>query len=367
MSDAEWGPLQVRDAEDLVARKMIADDCTWIAEAVSALRGHDNGHVAFVLLPQMMRIVYEGYRYLRQTAPAFPELLSGPNYEVMQQARLSTKLLEVRDGYTKLADFFEESSIEHHKRFMGRVLRPLRRWARDLGLYYADGHLVATTQTMVFWSGLGPEAVNDDSAIWNLRRLAEHAGEIVSWLLGFCGQVPPPDLPPLTDDLLRMSDAVNSAYLGERFGPQLPSPAKGVLVAIEAATNSAIHLLPAIVPNRGEAMFRMQVITVAHVINSLREVRDRHITHATSPAELHLQELLDALAGGPLATREFRFLRNTCMHYGVRASTSDLDPSHPMQGLVEIMMPGSTYDDVRANVELALQDVSGLLARWTPA
>lgn len=366
MSDAEWGPLQVRDTEDLIARKLIADDCAWIAEAVSALRERGNGHVAFVLLPQIMRIVYEGYRYLRQAAPAFPELLSGPNYAVMQQARLSTKLLEVRDGYNALADFFEESATEHHKRFIGMVLRPLRRWARDLGLYYTDGHLVATTQTMVFWSGLGPEAINDDSAIRNLRRVAEDAGGVVAWLMGFCGQVPPPDLPRLPDALLEMRDVVNSEYLSERFENHLPAPVKGVLVAIEAAINSAIYLYPTVVPHRGDAVFRMQVITVAHVIDSLREVRDRHVAHPTTPAEMRLTSLLDAASGGPLNTREFRFLRNTCMHYGLRVRTGDLDLNHPMRGLVEVTMPGLAYDDVRAAVERKLRDASDLLAAWQP-
>lgn len=347
---------------------LIAEDADWatdIALAIKALPRDQVGVLAFCLVPDWCRIVHESLTYLHPRAPTLPLQLDHVHH--IAACRHSVKLFDDSGrSAADLVDWFERVATSHRSAFQDLVRwRWVRIFASDLGVARMDGHLIMTTHVAPYRAGLQPDAIRDSAATGQaMFDMAHEAGAVLGDLVrALCSRTPVRQL-----DLSRLPAIVNvdykgHQYFGKRFDPTIRLGLKEVLTAIEASANIAGTVLAATSSDHEAAVFRARLITAAHVISTLRQLRDNFFSTGNA---LRIEPMHDLLSGEHvdlIASPEVRRLRNVSMHYGIDPGTI-IDTSRPMWGLIESLVPGQDLASLSQTVSHVLRQVADCLSSW---
>ncbi len=188
----------------------------------------------------------------------------------------------------------------------------------DLGAFFVDEHLVGTTHSVLPMLGFDPGTLAgiESGTFRNLNefsfRFAQRLGTFCRELgdvLAACGYVtdlaPEPQALPL---VITCND-----FVGDRFyraigkdWPALPLDSVATLVQCLAHANTALHLLPVMMPQESLLLLRIQYLTAYHGMSTLRKL----VPALTVP---DLDELI-------LSNRK---LRNMMAHYELRIAPGD--------------------------------------------
>lgn len=125
--------------------------------------------------------------------------------------------------------------------------------------------------------------------------------------------------------------------------------------------NTSIRILPATATGHDDAAFRARVITLYHAVSALTQVEAAH----SQVKSVHLNRLRTLLASPEkqrLYSAHGRQVRNRCMHYEIRGTLAGaLDPTTPMNGIVEALPNGRAFHDYKSDVEVVLEEASSLM------
>jgi len=356
---------------------MIAEDCWWgvdVGLSSPATPGLDRSTIGFTLLPHWSRIVYESHRYLSMHDPNSAQTLTlqyGPQIEA---ARHSVKLFDdTHRGFEGLVSWFDHDLAEAHKAAFIDQVRPrwARRFAKDLGLIFLDGHLVTTTHLATFQSGADLALVGDPAAMSQaLDRAAFEIGQVLraitDGLYGLNDALPDPTLDLTKIGNFSTRDCRSDDYLSRRFDPILPSGVKNALTAIETMTNTVDLIAEKTVPGHEATVFRMRLIVVMHSLSALKEIQAQFHAGSKSTGMANVDSLLKDPVAVLLASQGARRLRNIAMHYGIDDTTPGLNPQLAMFGLVELYLPNTTFVSLGNELRRIAHEIGDLLANWLP-
>jgi hypothetical protein len=353
---------------------MIAEDARWAMDVI--LSGQRlprlSPLIPLILGHHFVRIAYEGAHALRSSnphlgVPELADLLTDKYASVTARARHVSKLLDdSKKTYETVIAEFDAIAQEHHDQFTGNAFRWARRFETDLGLYVAEGRLLGATWPAAYRLGLSVNAEGSISG-QDLRAVTEEWGGTLA-VLGSATLDSTSPIPTL--DLTRVpritgKDKRADRYLSERFETNFPGGLKVLLLAIEGEMNTLLTFAALTTPGHELAVFRARTVALYHALSALTRVSDRYASLATDGMTA-LRDLLASAKAQDLLSRPGQLVRNRCMHYEVRDTRVDIDPTMEMFGIVESVFPGKSLSDLSTEVTSVTALVAELVRNWRP-
>ncbi|MGL5405955.1 MAG: hypothetical protein ACRDAX_04075 [Propionibacteriaceae bacterium] len=198
---------------------LLAEDCSWILGIEERVKASRDGAAQLACLPQVMRIAYEGRKFIEKANNCC--FLIGRNADpYVERSRNSIKMLDTKTGYPELNEFFAKIAQNSREHFIERVRKRWRWLANDLGLFFMDSHVVASTQSMVHCLGLDSSIIRDPAGNQKICELSCALGKIVEHISVLVRAEIPTSFSDgrVFDSLIKGKDMVEESYLRERFG-----------------------------------------------------------------------------------------------------------------------------------------------------
>lgn len=358
-----------------IARKMLAEDARWIADAIlSASRSRQRGILPLLLIGHSARIVYEGSKLIRSATPGVgrPSLarrLPSEHAAVIEKARHATKLFDdSARPYQVLLGEMDEYLRRARSEFLGNArFKWALRFETDLGTFRREGRVLAITPTVAYRMGELP-TTSTAALARNAKSVSVAQGQALAILAEAAGQpfTAAATLPYTGIGYLSGRDRRSSKYLPTRYEPTYPESLKLVLLHVEGDLNTADLILPETVAGHDDAAFRARVITTYHAVSALAQA-DAANSQAHSPKVDRLRALLASPQKRRLYSPHGRQVRNRCMHYEIKGAlaTASLDPAKPMNGIVETLPNGRPFTDFREDIDVVLEEATRLMNDWT--
>lgn len=236
-----------------IARKMLAEDARWIADAIlSASRSRQRGILPLLLIGHSARIVYEGSKLIRSATPGVgrPSLarrLPSEHAAVIEKARHATKLFDdSARPYQVLLGEMDEYLRRARSEFLGNArFKWALRFETDLGTFRREGRVLAITPTVAYRMGELP-TTSTAALARNAKSVSVAQGQALAILAEAAGQpfTAAATLPYTGIGYLSGRDRRSSKYLPTRYEPTYPESLKLVLLHVEGDLNTADLILP---------------------------------------------------------------------------------------------------------------------------
>lgn len=368
------GPgIDPADLRGWAARKSLAEDARWAMDTIlSANKVPELGpYVGLLLGHHFVRIAYEGAIAIRSANPSMgiPELaalLSGRFAPITARARHLTKMLDnTKKTYADVLSEFAAELKVHHDALTGNAVR-LARWLEtDLGLFYMDGALVGATVPIAYRLGLHP---SDPTIMWeeDLNGITKEWGGTLA-VLGaatFDDREAEATL-DLAGIRVTSRDRRADRYLASRFDPQFPRELKMLILMIEGDLNTARLILPRTTRGHQSAEFRARTVTVYHCLSALKRISDQHPGLRTRGLD-GLRALLADAAVQRLLSSTGEKVRNRSVHYEMNDPAIHPDLTRPMNGVVEAVCAGQSWEAFDRDVHGVAERTAEHLAFWKP-
>ena len=366
------GPgLDPNELRGWAARKNLAEDARWAMDTI--LSGNDipqfGPYVALLLGHHFVRIAYEGAIAIRSGnphvgIPALAALLNDTFAQITASARHLTKMLDNKKK--TYADILAELAAEleaHHNAFTGQAVR-LARWLEtNLGLFYVDGALVGATVPIAYRLGLNPA---QPASIWGagLDAITREWGGTLA-VLGAAtldGNEPKATL-DLTGIRVTSQDQRADRYLAGRFDPQFPVELKILILMIEGDLNTARLVLPRMARGHQSADFRARTVTCYHCLSALKRICDQYPGLNTKGLS-GLRAILTDAPAKRLLSPPGEKVRNRSVHYEMNDPAIIPDLARPMNGLVEAVCCGWSWEAFDQDVREITERSAEHLAEW---
>lgn len=355
------------------ARKNLAEDARWAMDAI--LSGNTVPEVGplvgLILGHHFVRIAYEGAIAIRSASPhvgvpALAALLNDRFAQVTANARHLTKMLDNKKK--TYADVLSELAAElevHHDALTGNAVR-LARWLEtDLGLYYVRDALVGATVPIAYRLGLHP---TQPTSMWGAD-LDAITGEWGGTLAVLGAVTLDPSEPKATLDLagirVTYQDRWAGHYLASRFDSQFPPELKILILMIEGDLNTARLMLPRMARDHRNAEFRARIVTAYHCLSALKRISDQYPGLSTKGLR-GLRTLLADASSQRLLSPTGEKVRNRSVHYEMNDPAIFPDLARPMNGLVEAVCAGQSWEAFDRDVREVTEHSAELLAQWKP-
>lgn len=355
------------------ARKNLAEDARWAMDTI--LSGNKvpevQPFVRLLLGHHFVRISFEGAIAVRSPSshvgiPDLAALLNHKFAHITAGARHLTKMLDnnKKTHIGVLSELAAEMEA-HHKALTGNAVR-LARWLEtDLGLYYVDGALVGATVPIAYRLGLHPA---QPSSMWgaDLNAITREWGGTLA-VLGAATLNDSTQEATLDFTGIRVAhrDRRAERYLAKRFDPQFSLEQKILILMIEGDLNTARLLLPRTASGHRSAEFRARVVTSYHCISALKRISDQYPSFNTKG----LRGLRALLADAParrLLSEDGQKVRNRSVHYQMNDPAIFPDLTRPMNGLVEAVSAGRSWEDFDRDMREVTERSAEHLALWKP-
>jgi hypothetical protein len=352
-------------------RKNLAEDARWAMDAAlsSATAPEFMGPAGLILTHHFVRIAYEGAIAIRSPnpnvgVPALAALLSDTFAELTARARHLTKLLDnTKKTYVDVLSELSQELAAHRKALKGYAIRPLQWLQRDLGLCYADGFMVGATIALAYRLGLDP---TQPVSMWgaDLGAVTKEWGGTLA-VLGAAALDPtePTATLDLTGIRIVYENRRADGYLETRFDSQFPPELKTLILLVEGDLNTSRVVLPLTANGHMNAVFRARAVTAYHSLSALRRISDHYGTSNSSG----LRSLRVILSGEPaqrILSAGGEKVRNRSVHYEMNDPAILPDLTRPMNGIVEAVFPGQSWEGFERDIRSVTERTAEHLADW---
>lgn len=353
---------------------LIQQDANDLIRALLWPRQHPAaGILAFPTMGLVGLVTEESFQYLSKTSPK--SALRAPNPELFRKfglavtkVRARIKLFDDTDGY---ADGLIEALAIAHVKSVEWFCAPhrgfLRSWIRrlqpDLGIFFADENLIATTHTILPAVGLSLQELKSlTPTVLNTlgKRLFTFTYEVgiyfnqLAAILEPFGKHIELQPKPLTLEGLRLSynDFVGAKAYQVAIDALRPTEERliGAVIMAIAQINAALHVLPRLLTPQSNLLIRIQFLTVYHARNVL---------------QFSVPDLMTRMPSFSQAERDVLFsrpLRNTCAHYGLRGAAGSAIGAQDPFGVAIHTLTSTNRNELCALLERWLNAASTTMA-----
>jgi hypothetical protein len=328
----------------------------------------------FAMLRYLSMYVYESHKALEAIEPELAEILVVDNADIIERSRHTVKLFDdTHDQFGRSSGVTSQlGSITqaHRAAFLDNTwFPPARVLETDLAVYRYRGRLVATTHAIAFHLGLPPEAIADNEAYG--RTLMSIGEGVARYVNAFAGNLPwqgrsfmdRVDLGSVENVDIRSSNVYPAA-----FDAGLDDEATAALLIFQCSVNFlALMLAEESNPQSAEAVFKLNLVVLYHVLSSLAKFKVAFRPSLTVASLARLDVILNHATTAQLMDRSKAGLRNTLMHYRPRGAqiVAQLSLDQPLCGLVEAYYPTYDFDTMGKLVDEHVQFVGEQLDDWS--
>ena len=363
--------------EHQVALKLIFGDMVFARRYIDGVIAHVNERQTHVLSFGMMRYlslyIHEAQKATEVAVPELASMLAVENADIIERSRHTLKLFD--DTHNQLGGAigvtgqFDTIGGAQREYFLDNTwFPPAKVLETDMAMYHYRGRLIATNATMVFHLGLPPELFKDDHGFGQaLGSLSKgQASYINSFAQGTDWQGP--SFMGVTDlRAVKNKDIRSSKFYAGLFDPGLSDQARAALVAFQCSMNF-LALIVAEDPNpaSAEAVFKLKLVTLHHVLSSLTKFKAAFGGSLTPTSVTALTAILSHPTTALLTDITKKGLRNTLMHYIPRGGIVGLlDSGQPLCGLVEAYYPDLDFAGMAKLVDEHTKLVGELIDSWS--
>jgi hypothetical protein len=326
-------------------------------------------HMLQMITPWLALYIHESRPTLEAIHPALHVEMESHIIDTFERIRHSTKLFLDRErpisGYEQI---FSAIALEHKKHHIDRVLRPLRRWAKDLGLYSYETEIVMSTHGISFSLGMDPQDIHDRALQTKLAAQWREGGAALA-MAALATEGPVPPFATQWDaNKFSSTDVVAETYYSATFAGYKYPGLNATLLHYTAMCNSVRLLLPiplAAYPHyQGDlyALFKIRYLLAYHTLASLK-LLDQERRPYDAISQRHLQHLIQKAPGK--SSFNGTWLRNTLVHYlpHQKASTEEYD-GELLLGSIAAMTGHPDLDVLIENTNALLNHLSYGLNAW---
>lgn len=348
-----------------VARKIASEDARWIADIFLSAVHVDEGVIPLLFIGHAGRIVYEGSELARSrtSAVADPVLaaqLPSKHKKTLDRIRHAAKLFDdtppgyTGHRYTELLTHMD-GYLAHARKEFG---------SEDAGIYGCGTRLVAVTPALTYRMGQGPKTSSEKLGrkMQSATPTYGRAIRVLSTSDGVAHALTATI--PFEQVVISGGDWRSAQYLPARFDPTYSEALKLVLLHVEGELNTLRFIVPVTTAGHEDAAFRATVVGVYHGLRTLEHAEKEQPAPASRQANR-----MRALLGSPewqrlSSSTHGRHVRNRAMHYEITNKLTGLDPSLPMNGIIEALPNGRPHADYAADLAAVLTEASDLLHDW---
>jgi len=342
--------MGVSDEAGALARELLWTDAAWCLDIFKSAQASENdvSFAIWMMLSTYARVAYEGRKVIQSADPnvGVPHLvpfLAENESPSVEQARHAAKLLD--NTKKSLEDFRAEMQgyWKAHRVWMsGRTPRFLHGLVKELGVATFDDHIVlATIPTQVRFVLPAGDPGNTRDAV---MRLGTDLGKDLSafhLLVGSSHQATATlDLSGIQN--ITWNDHYVRRFLPEQYETALADEAKMLALLLESDLNTLVFLLAQTASGHEGALFRTAMVTLWHVLVSLRLLLDAH----PAAIAIRVRELLASEDVATFLDPRNKRIRNTFMHYVPQ--NLPFDAGKPLRGLVDLLNPGQDVASLSA-------------------
>jgi hypothetical protein len=354
--------------EEDVELTLIERDANDVLRALLGTNGHpDVGALAYPTMPLVGLVTEESFGYLSRLsqrsglgAPA--AALFARFARAVTKTRASIKLFDDTDGradgLVELLAVAHAKSVESfHAPHRGLIRSLIRPFQPDLGVFFVDQNVVATSHAVLPAMGISLEELKsfspkDFSELG--KRMFNFSKEVGAYMRQLADAFEPlgkhiqlhPEPLKIGDLRVTHNDFVGAKVYRaalDRFRPSEERFAGAVIMSL-ANINAALHVLPRLLGTESNLLLRIQVLTAYHASNALE---------ASVP---HIMAALPPFTEAERTVLRSRELRNICAHYGLRrAAKSAIGATDPFGAAIQTLTSASR------------SDVSALFIQWLNA
>ncbi len=354
-----------------VAIKLILNDMAFARrymQGAIACAAKGKAHVPmFCMLRYLSLYVYESYEALKTVAPDMADMLEVDNAQVIERSRHTTKFFDDTNrqlgGISGVTSQLNNISETHRDYFLDNTwFPPAKVLENDLAIYRYRGRLVTTTHALCFHLGLPPEAVKDKDTMGQaLMSLSQGQATYISSIAQAIAWDGPSFMDVVDLGAVKSMDIRSSKLYADAFAAGLSDKATAALIAFQCSMNFlALMVAEDPNPDSAEAIFKLKLVTLYHVLSSLAKFKAAFESSLTPASISAIDKILTHVMSAELTDVSKKGLRNTLVHYKPRgAVVAQLTPSQPLCGLVEAYYPNYDF----AGMSQALNEHTRLIAQ----
>jgi hypothetical protein len=237
-----------------------------------------------------------------------------------------------------------------------------------MAMYHYRGRLIATTATMIFHLGWPPELFMDNHGFSQaLRSLSQGQASYINRLAEGIDWQGPSFVDVADLRAIKNKDTRSSKFYAGLFDPGLTDQARAALVAFQCSMNFlALIVTEDPHPASAEAVFKLKLVTLYHVLSSLTKFKAAFGGPLTPASVTALAAILSHPTTNLLTDITKKGLRNTLMHYIPRGRIVGLlNSDQPLCGLVEAYYPNLDFAGMAKLLDDHTKLVAELIDGWS--
>lgn len=332
----------------------------------------------FGLSPYISLFTVESYSYLQSSFPNYAQEIILKHEQIIRSSRMRMKFLDDTNNRVngvfglldEISQFYEDWFINSHTGYLSSLKRYLQ---PDMGIFAFDGHIIGSTHTGFFFTGLGQE---------NLTQNGQETEEIIGKLLFSINQeigaylasinTYPEFIPvktnsfvyPIKDDKLGYKDVKSIEFFSSVFNKNSNTSINFSLLLFLSTINFFRYILSRILGQSPDILFKLKFITLYHLASSLQKLQDYCYTKnlLTEESKEYFKLILKDKELKKIKQKE---LRNILVHYKLEKIPNSLIYSgFNLQNLVEYFFAGSSFDEIDQKINNQITRISDILEQW---
>jgi hypothetical protein len=359
---------------------LIRSDASFYVDFILQLCKQESvGVLIFGLIPYLSLVTVESYNYIEKKFPDYAKEISFEYKKIISSSRMRVKFFDDTankvSGSFELLDWISELHedwfINSHKGYLSSLKKYLQ---PDLGIFTYNGHIIGSTHTGLFFTGLGKENLSengeDREEIFRdlLYSVAQELGGYLAQLstgAEFISVKTNKFQYTIQDDKLGYKDIKSVDFFPSVFNRCDTTSINFSLLLFLSTINFTRHILSRLMNYSPEILFKIKFITLYHLVSSLEKLKN-YCYPKNLLTESSKQYFESIIKNTDLKRiRSQTELRNILVHYQpIKIPNSLLSPSFNLTNLVEHFFSGESFEEIDKKVDDQIIRISDILEQW---
>ncbi|GAX38328.1 hypothetical protein [Nodularia sp. NIES-3585] len=332
----------------------------------------------FGLIPYRSLLTVESYSYIQDRFPINAKHLF--KYEkIIRNSRMRIKLFDEKSrqisGMFELINFIfqyhEDWFINVHKGYLSPLKKSLQ---PDLGIFIYDGHIIGSTHTAILFTGLEKEQLSEnlkDREAMLKELLFSVSQEVGKYLrqLSTWSEFNPMQSNSfdynIQDNKLGYMDVKSVKLLPKIFNLSNSKSINSSLFVFLCTINYVRYIIPNLLLNSPELLFKLKFITLYHLVSSLKKLQKYYYSKNifTKQSKEYLTIIFNDSYLRKITSK--KHLRNILVHYQIEKIPEHLIVSNlTFKDLIEYFFNGESFEEIDKKLDEQITRISNILEEW---
>lgn len=356
-------------------RNLINDDINFYYDFMSILEAEYSAPVLILgMLPYLSLFMVETYQYIQKNMPRFSYELSTEYENIIRTSRTRIKLFDTKtsrvEGSLELlkwvVHYHKDFYINSHQGYLAELKKSLQ---PDLGIFVCGLHIVNSTHTGIFLSGMDSSCLSEESEEniplslgYELGRYLRYISEIFSVSLSNKNNFKSGN----QFDQISYIDVKSYDFLPSVFnGPEYPTLNLSLLLFISIINYLKFILNKKISIASIHAAFKIKYISLYHIASSIKKLQNySYQKNILLDSSKEYFQLILKDKDLKMILSKIK-LRNILVHYELKEIPEELIFKNlDLEILIEYFFDGYNFSEIDNIINVQINRISEILEQW---